>query len=82
MPRIATPCRDGPGSAREEGRGGRCGTEHPDIERILEDHAQVLATTGHKAESRAASERALEMKSAFGWQANTGSGAVDWRDLR
>lgn len=61
---------------------GAVGREHPDIARILGDHAQVLAKTGHKAESRAASERALEMKSAFGWQGNTGSGAVDWRDLR
>lgn len=58
------------------------GREHPDVARILEDYAEMLAKTGRKAESRAANERAREMKSALGWQANTGSGAVDWRDLR
>lgn len=58
------------------------GERHPDVARILEDYAEVLAKSGQKAESRAAAARAEEMKTVFGWQANSGSATVDWRDLR
>jgi Flp pilus assembly protein TadD len=57
-------------------------SRHPDVARILEDYARVLASLGRKAESRAAAVRARELTAAFAWQANSESAAVDWRDLR
>ncbi len=57
------------------------GPRHPDVARVLEVYAAALAKAGRRNESRELASRARDLQKAFGWQANTGGAAVDWRDL-
>lgn len=58
------------------------GKEHPDVAQILDDYAMVLQKRGRKLDARKTAARAESLRQAFGWQANTGKSAVDWRDIR
>lgn len=57
------------------------GKHHPDVGRILEDYAQVLAKTGQKQSAKQMAARAREIRSSALAQTNSGYATVDWRDL-